>query len=439
MIAFSKWRYLSFALGFFLVFSGCDEIFKTELDGQKGDIVWIGNGLRLEKNHGVIVDILDANSGPQSFLLSQGRLQPLVRDEGSRDSVPVRLDWAVANLGDVGPTLQFELLNRESDCSRYLLNRENLICHDALNSLEIKAGTLPLSLDHDQLLYVDLFDSLHFLELGSNQLKDYIISGNVEHFFNLSSRFVFTKTKDELEWNCWESSSINQSFLKCESLSLEGFEHFVKLPSGKVMGLSFGSPLRERGFYQFFIEDKAIAYELVHHIPDEWSFVSIGESQDLLRVATPDQREHWLRIIPKGFEWIELDDRSEIDDLELHQEDDFFLSKIEGEFFELCEKGNDEFVSIANCQPLQRSDSYQFVDMILFHEYNDSTVKLLGISRSNLTPLADDDSYLISTYEVRRGFTGGFYLVELSETGFQSPILDIKTFDLRSSKTDSQD
>ncbi|MGA0164417.1 MAG: hypothetical protein ACO3LE_09295, partial [Bdellovibrionota bacterium] len=325
MIAFVKFKHVSFILVCCLVFSGCDEIFKTKYDGQRGDIVWIGNGLRLEKNHGVVVDILDADSGSQSLLLSRDRLLPLVREEGSHDSVPVRLDWAVADLGSVGPTLQFQLLNRDTDCSRYLLNRESLICHDALNALEIKEGSLPLAMDYDRLLYLDLFDSLHFLELEANQVKDFIIAGNIGQFFNISNHFVLAQTKDEFRWSCWERSSVDQSFLKCESLNLEGFEHFVKLSNGKVMGLSFASPLRERGFYQFFLNDKTISYELEYAIPDEWSFLSVGESPDLLRIATPDKREHWLRIVDDGFEWVELKSKSEIQGLELHQEENFFL------------------------------------------------------------------------------------------------------------------
>ena len=439
MIAFTKWEYVSFVLACCFVFLGCDEIFKNKYDAPKGDIVWIGNGLRLEKNHGVVVDILDADAGPQSFLLSQDRLLPLVRDESSRDSVPVRLDWAVANLGAVWPTLQFQFLNRESDCNRYLLNRESLICHDALNSLEIKEGTLPLAMDHNRLLYIDLFDSLHFLELDSNQVKDSIISGNVGQFFNVSNRFVLAQTKDRLEWTCWERPLADHSFQRCESLNLEGFEHFVKLPGGEVMAVNFSSPLRERGIYHFFLNDHAIVFELQYAIPSEWSFISAGENPDLLRIATPDQKEHWLRLVSGGFEWIELKSKPEAKDLELNQQNNFFLSKIEGEMFELCERGADDFVSIAKCQPVMRLDDYRFVDMILFRHDDYSALKLLTISHTDFTPIQDQHSYLLSTYEVRKGFEGDFYLVELSEMGFQSPILAIKTFDLRSSKTDSQD
>jgi hypothetical protein len=439
MFGIRKLDFLTLGLVTAILLLGCNEVFKTKYDGQKGDIVWVGNGLKLEKNHGVIIDVFDSVLGPQSLLLSQDRLLPLVREVSSGEKVAVRFDWASANLGSAGPALQMQVLSQEPECSRFLLSKNNLICHEILESLEMKPGSIPIALNEHRILYLDLFDTLHYFDTRNEKKRDSVVVGQVAHYLDVANRFVFVRHQAPLPWSCWQVGETDEDLRPCDHGIIEGFEHIVRLSNESVMGLNFSNRNRERGVYRISAQGQSLAIEKKSDIPEDWIFMMLGESEDLIRIGLSDQKDRWIRVTAEGLEWIQLRSRPDADGLKLNEQRDFFLSRVDGEVFELCETGADGLVSIARCQALMRSDDFVFTEMVLYRDEENSSTKLLAVSESKGLSINESRPPLVSTYEVRRGLLGGFYFVALWEFEIQSQILGIKTYDLRISKTDNQD
>lgn len=427
-------------LGFLILWiGGCDEVSRVTPDQKSGDIVWVGNGLRLESSHGVLVDIEDADLGRQSLLMTLDHLLPVVRSE-ENNSVPVRFDWS-ASSPNSSPIVQLQILGQEtSKCKRYEAHEEELVCNDNLDALSIKEGTVPAVLADGAFLYLDIFNSLHYF--NSNK-EDLIISGGVDEFIVNDSALLLARSMETKQWTCFQAREARFEVCETGLNGINQFYHFIKSASNEI--LAVGRSALGHGVYKLLSGETNIEFQLLQKVEPDWEWRDIGESNDVLKMYSETRGEFWIRITENAYEFLELPRVEETKALALQSVREFSIAKTaqeQGFSFQLCRSelaNGDENPPISKCTYLKRSDSYEFIELLLHYPNELERPQLISISKrkdlGSETDLNALSRYQISIFEIYTGVEKDPYLVLVSEKHLDSEVKNLRGYDLRGQGT----